>query len=106
MKRVVTIVIIAIVHLVIALGSYLATFEVSGFLFGVAPRPSDGLLHNVLRAVHSVTMFPLGWVAQTMGSDAQLLAWSLVVLNSLLWALVAYALFGGVLRRKRAEEIP
>jgi hypothetical protein len=93
MKRVVVILIITIIHLGIAMGSYLVTFEVYGFMFGMAPKPSEGAFHSVLTTIHTVTMFPLGLVAVSLGSGARFLAWPLMVINSLLWAVVIYLLF-------------
>ena len=93
MKRIVIITIIAVVHLGLALGTYFGTFEVSGFFFGVAPQPSDGIFHTTLKSTHTVLMFPLGLVAKSLGPSVRFLAWPLMALNSLLWSAVICFLF-------------
>jgi hypothetical protein len=91
-KRIIIILIIAVIHLGLVIGLALSTFEVSGFMFGVYPQPSHGPLHGVLTTLYTVLMFPFGLVAESLSPGARFLGWPLVVLNSLLWAGVFYML--------------
>ncbi len=92
MKRAITILVIAVIHLVLAVGSVLKSLEFSGFIFGLYPQPEVGPFHSTLMTMHTVLMFPLGLVAESLGPGVQFLAWPLVMLNSLLWAAVLFLL--------------
>ena len=92
MKRVLIVLLLAVIHLGLGVVLALSTFEVSGFMFGVYPQPSDGPLHSVLTTMYTVLMFPLGLLAESLGPGVRFFEWPLVVLNSLLWAGVVYIL--------------
>ena len=108
MKRTIKILLIAAIHFVVTVGLAMATFEISGFMFGVYPKPNTGALHSILITLRTVLMFPLGSVAESLGPKLSLLGWPLVVINSLLWAVVLYMLVGRLLRsrkRKAADDM-
>ncbi|UCF06545.1 MAG: hypothetical protein JSV33_05830 [bacterium] len=106
MRNVIVVAAIAIIHLVLALGSAMATFEVAGFFFGVYPQPSDGILHTALKMVHTILMLPLGLVALSLGPSARFLAWPLMVLNSLLWGILIYYLATHLSEIRKAKWMP
>jgi hypothetical protein len=84
------ILLLAVIHLGLVVVLALSTFEVSGFIFGVYPQPSDGPLHSVLTTMYTVLMFPFGLLADSLSPGLRFLGWPLVAVNSLLWAGVIY----------------
>ena len=107
MKRVIIILLIAIIHFMLSVGLAMTTFEVSGFMFGIYPKPSNGSIHSVLTTIHTVLMFPLGLAAESLSPGMQFLGWPLVVLNSLLWAVASYMLIARLFpsrKRKVADK--
>jgi hypothetical protein len=106
MKKVIIVVAIAIAHLVLALGSAVATFEVPGFFFGVYPHPNEGIVYTVLDTMHTVLMLPLGLVALSLGTSVLFLAWPLMLLNSLLWAVLIYYLATHLTELRKSKWVP
>jgi hypothetical protein len=107
MKRAIAILLIALGHLLLAVGLAQYTFEVSGFMFGLYPKLNEGTFHSTLSTAHTMLMFPLGWIADSSHSDMGVLAWPLVFLNSLLWAICIYVLVYRWLpsrKRNRSDE--
>ena len=90
MKKLLKILATAAVHLIVTIWSVMKTFQVSGFFFGVYPRPDDGPFRSFVTNLSRVLLFPLGHLAMKLPADAELAGWTLVIMNSLLWALVLY----------------
>ena len=102
MRRILWILLIAAVHLCLAVAFAIGTLDFSGTLFGIYPVPAQGGMHAFLSHASTVLMFPLGWVANSLPPGPDVLGWSLAILNSLAWAVGMYFLVAWVVRRRRA----
>ncbi|MFO7914647.1 MAG: hypothetical protein R6U43_03030 [Candidatus Krumholzibacteriales bacterium] len=97
MKRLLKILATAAVHLIVTIWSVMKTFQMSGFFFGVYPRPYEGPFRSFITNLSRVLLFPLGNLAMRLPADAEFAGWTLVIINSLLWALILYYAVHGIL---------
>lgn len=104
MKRLLKIIATAAVHLIVTIYSVMMTFQLSGFFFGVYPRPHEGPFRSFMTNLSRVLLFPLGHLSMRLPADSEVLGWTLVIINSLLWALVLYVAVHYILAATRKSR--